>query len=76
MLSYNLDSMEAAGKLTRMCEKYKGQMEIDVICGRQIIDAYSILGVHSLIGHIISLEPQTNDAGLLDKFREDLENLK
>mgnify|MGYP005787823211 CR=1 FL=1 len=75
MLNYNLDSMEAAGKLTRMCEKYKGQMEIDVICGRQIIDAYSILGVHSLIGHIVSLEPQTDDTKVLAQFQEDLKEI-
>lgn len=75
MLNYNLDSMEAAGKLTRMCEKYKGQMEIDVICGRQIIDAYSVLGVHSLIGHIVSLEPQTDDTSVLVQFQEDLKEI-
>ena len=75
MLNYNLDSMEAAGKLTRMCEKYKGQMEIDVICGRQIIDAYSVLGVHSLIGHIVSLVPQTDDTSVLVQFQEDLKEI-
>lgn len=75
MLNYNLDSMEAAGKLTRMCEKYKGHMEIDVICGRQIIDAYSILGVYSLIGHIVALEPQSNETELLAQFQEDLKEI-
>ena len=39
MLSYNLDSFESAKKLIGLCEKYKDQMDIDVICGRYIIDA-------------------------------------
>ena len=42
MLSYNLDSLESAEKLVKMCQKYKGLMDIDIICGRYIIDAYSI----------------------------------
>lgn len=76
MLSFNLSSVDDAGKLTRMCEKYKDQMEIDIICGRQTIDAYSILGVYSLVGHVVSIEPQTDDADLMEIFGEDLERIK
>lgn len=76
MLNYNIDSFDAAGKLVKMCEKYKGQMDIDVVCGRQIIDGYSVLGVHSLIGHVVSLEPQTDDQELIGKFKKDLEMIK
>ena len=59
-----------------MCEKYKDQMEIDIICGRQTIDAYSILGVYSLVGHVVSIEPQTDDTDLMEIFGEDLERIK
>lgn len=76
MLSYNLDSFESAKKLIGLCEKYKDQMDIDVICGRYIIDACSVLGVHSLIGHMVSLEPQTKDVSLTRTFGEDLERIK
>lgn len=76
MLSYNLDSLESAEKLVKMCQKYKGLMDIDIICGRYIIDAYSMLGVHSLIGHMVSVEPQTDNKNLVEQFGEDLEKIK
>lgn len=76
MLSYNIDSIESAEKLLRMCERYKDLMDIDIICGRYIIDAYSMLGVHSLIGHMVSVEPQTNNKNLVEQFGEDLEKIK
>ena len=76
MLSYNLDSLESAEKLVKMCQKYKGLMDIDIICGRYIIDAYSMLGVHSLIGHMVSVEPQTDNKNLVEQSGEDLEKIK
>lgn len=76
MLNYNINSFESAGKLVKMCEKYKGKMEIDVICGRQVIDAYSVLGVHSLAGHMVTLELQTDDLELKKQFENDLERIK
>lgn len=76
MLNYNLDSMDSATKLINVCDKYKGKMEIDIICGRQIIDAYSALGVYSLIGKIVSIEPLSDDQELLANLRCDLEKIK
>lgn len=76
MLNYNLDSMDSAAKLINVCDKYKGKMEIDIICGRQIIDAYSALGVYALIGKIVSIEPLSDDQELLANLRCDLEKIK
>lgn len=76
MLNYNLDSIDSATKLIHMCDKYKGRMEIDVICGRQIIDVYSALGIYSLVGKIVSIEPLTNNREILMRFKNDLEKLK
>lgn len=76
MLSFNIDSCESAGKLVRLCEKYHGQMDIDVIRGRTVIDGCSLLGVHSLIGNIVGVEPQTDDNNLLEQFGKDLGGIK
>lgn len=76
MLSYNIDSCESAGKLIHLCEKYHDKMDIDVIHGRYIIDGCSMLGVHSLIGHIVSIEPQTDDENLKSEFGKELEKIK
>lgn len=76
MLSFNIDSRESAVKLIHLCEKYRDNTEIDVIYGRYIIDGCSMLGVHSLIGHTVTLDLQTDDKFIVDRFREELERIK
>lgn len=76
MLSYNLGSMESAEKLIRLCEEYRDDTEVDVICGRQTVDGRSLLGVISLIGHFVTVKPQTDDKNIVERFSEDLERIK
>lgn len=76
MLSFNIDSKESAKKLIRLCEKYRDDTEIDVICGRQTVDGRSLLGVMSLIGHFVTVKPQTDDESVLERFSKDLEMIK
>lgn len=76
MLNYNIDSVKSAEKLIRLCEKYHDDMDIDIMHGRYIIDGCSLLGVHSLIGHMVSVDPQTDNKNLVEKFGEDLEKIK
>ena len=76
MLSFNIDSGESARKLIRLCEKYHDQMSVEVIHGRTVVDGCSLLGVHSLIGNMVGIEPQTDDNSLLKQFGEDLEGIK
>lgn len=76
MVSFNLDSRESAEKLIRLCEKYRDDTEVDVICGRQTVDGRSLLGVMSLIGHFVTVKPQTNDKSIVERFSEDLERIK
>lgn len=76
MLSFNIDSMKSAKKLIHLCEKYHDRMEVDVIHGRYIIDGCSMLGVHSLLGHTVTLEPQTDDKKLVEQFGKELERYR
>lgn len=76
MLSFNIDSRESAEKLIRICEKYRDDTEVDVICGRQTVDGRSLLGVMSLIGHFVTVKPQTDDKSIVERFSEDLERVK
>ena len=76
MLSFNIDSKESAEKLIRLCEKYRDNTEIDVICGRQTVDGRSLLGVMSLIGNFVTVRPVTNDSDVAERFSEDLERIK
>lgn len=75
MLSYHIDSLDAATKLYAACIKYKDIMDIDVISGRQIIDAYSLLGLCSLVGKTVVIEPLTDDGKLKEDLRNNLEGL-
>ena len=76
MFNYSIDSFDSPGKLLRLCEKYHDKMEIDVLCGRYIIDGCSTLGVHSLVGHTVSFELGTDDNDVIKRFGEDLEAIK
>lgn len=76
MLNYNIDSVQSAEKLIRLCEKYRDDTEFDVTCGRQTVDGRSLLGVMSLIGHFVTVKPQTDDKSIAERFSEDLERIK
>lgn len=78
MLNYNLDSVQSAEKLVRLCEKYRDEMEldIDVIYGRQTVDGCSLLGVTSLIGHFVTVNPIGRDKDKIQRFAEALETVK
>lgn len=71
MISYNIDSFDSAKRLIDFCDKYKGKIQIDIICGRQIIDGFSGLGIYSLVGHIVTVNPLTGDHEIAKRFRED-----
>ena len=47
MLNYNIDSVQSAEKLIRLCEKYHDDMDIDIMHGRAVVDGCSLLGVTS-----------------------------
>ena len=72
MIMINLDCLETASKLVSMCEKYKDQMDIDVIYGRYIIDACSILSVTSLVGNIVKVQANCNDNSLINYLKNDI----
>ena len=78
MLNYNLDSVQSAEKLVRLCEKYRDEVEldIDVIYGRQTVDGCSLLGVTSLIGHFVTVSPISRDKDKIQRFAEELETVK
>nr|WP_270249216.1 hypothetical protein [Coprococcus catus] len=72
MIMINLDCLETASKLVSMCEKYKDQMDMDVIYGRYVIDACSILAVTSLVGNIVKIQANCNDNSLAQSLKNDI----
>ena len=76
MLNYNIDSVKSAEKLVKLCERYRDIADIDVNCGRHSIDGRSLMGVISLIGNFVTVNPQTDDQDIIRKFGIDLEGIK
>lgn len=78
MLNYNLDSVQSAERLIRLCEKYRDDigLDIDIIHGRQTVDGRSLLGVTSLIGKFVSVVPVGRNEYAIQRFSEELERIK
>lgn len=73
MVLYNLDTLEKVNKLTKVCDRY--EIDIDVLCGRYIINGRSVLGVSSLIGNIVKIQPITDDKLLKAYVIRDLKEI-
>lgn len=67
-------TMENAQCIATVCNEIKSQFDvyIDIKYGRQIIDGSSVLGVYSLVNHLVIVCPVTDDEEVLrvifDKF--------
>ena len=73
MVLINLDSLDVVTQLTRVCEKY--EIDIDIVYGRYVVNGKSVLGVSSLIGNIVKVEPNTDDSLLLEYLTRDLKEI-
>lgn len=76
MLSFNLNSKKSAEDLIKLCEKYRDDVEVEVIHGNQIVNGCSLLGVLSLIGNFVGIKPDSRDERAVQRFAEELERIK
>lgn len=75
MIFLKLDTLETANELSKICERYKEDMDVDIIYGRQVIDGRSVLGVVSLLGNIIKIAPITKDEKLMSIFFDEIKGI-
>ncbi|HHW57459.1 MAG TPA: HPr family phosphocarrier protein [Clostridia bacterium] len=72
-IKVKLTTIENVKNFVEKTSKYP--FEIDVISGRYLIDAKSIMGLFSLnLENILTVIPHTNDEENLKKLEEDLKN--
>ena len=76
MLSFNLNSKKSAEDLIKLCEKYRDDVEVEVIHGNQTVNGCSLLGVTSLIGKFVSVVPVGRNEDAIQRFSEELERIK
>lgn len=76
MLSFNLNSKKSAEDLIKLCEKYRDDVEVEVIHGNQIVNGCSLLGVFSLIGNFVGIKADSRDESAVQRFAEELERIK
>ena len=76
MIAYNLNDFYAAIHLVKCCEKFKDKFDVDIGYGRYIVDGCSILGVQTIVGHIVSVNPQTEDQEMISQFISELKAYK
>lgn len=76
MLSFNLNSKKSAEDLIKLCEKYRDDVEVEVIHGNQTVNGCSLLGVFSLIGNFVGIKPDSRDERAVQRFAEELEKIK
>ena len=76
ILNFNLNSKKSAEDLIKLCEKYRDDMEVEVIHGNQTVNGCSLLGAFSLIGNFVGIKPDSRDERAAQKFSEELEMIK
>ena len=76
MLSFNLNSKKSAEDLIKLCEKYRDDVEVEVIHGNQTVNGCSLLGVFSLIGNFVGIKTDSRNENAVKKFAEELERIK
>lgn len=75
MIFMTLKTIEDVKKLSRICENYSNEMEVDIITSRYTVNGASILGVMSLLGLIVEIKPLTEDYLLKTYFLRDVEKI-
>lgn len=76
MLSFNLNSKKSAEDLIKICEKYRDDVEVEVIHGNQTVNGCSLLGVFSLMGNFVGVKADSRDEDAVQRFAEELERIK
>ena len=72
MIALNLDTPDRVQKFVDICSKYKDKFNIDVEYGRYVVDASSIMGVSSLIGHIVKVKADNESHEDYGKFADEV----
>lgn len=69
----NLDRIDTIEKLCKVCNSYRNRFDVNIEYGRYVIDGASIIGVSTLVGKNVKINPITNDEKELNEFYLEVE---
>lgn len=72
----NISTPEFANKLCEICSPYTKEFDIDIVRGRCVLDASSILGITSMLGNDVDVIPHTNNRKVVDELFKKIAAIK
>lgn len=66
---------EFADKLCEICTPYTKEFDIDIVHGRCVLDASSILGILSMLGKDVDIVPHTNNKTAIIELFEKIDTI-
>lgn len=66
---------EFANKLCEICTPYTKEFDIDIVRGRCVLDASSILGILSMLGNDVDIVPHTNNKTAIKELFEKINTI-
>lgn len=75
LIAVELSDFSQAVSIAGVCGKYVPDVSVDAHCGRYIVDAASILGMESLVGNFVSLEPIGVDPDKIKALKRELSEI-
>lgn len=71
----HLADIDIVSKFCKICDRYKDKFDIDVIHGRYIVDGSSILGVTSMTGKIVMVDPVNGEEKDVAEFFKEIKSI-
>ncbi|KAI4445215.1 hypothetical protein C823_007722 [Eubacterium plexicaudatum ASF492] len=72
----HISTPEFANKLCEICTPYTKEFDIDIVRGRCVLDASSILGITSMLGNDVDVIPHTNNRKVVDELFKKIAAIK
>lgn len=74
-IKIKIDDFQKAREFSRVVSEYES--DIDIICGRYVIDAKSILGIYTLdLSKKVYVSINTNNGNEIERFNEDMNKFR
>lgn len=71
----HIGTPEFVNKLCAICTPYSKNFDVDIVKGRCVLDASSILGILSMLGNDVDIIPRTNNKTAIDELFNKIDSI-